>query len=238
MGTMKHLYRSHTNRVLGGICGGLGKNFGIYPLLVRLVWLLLILFGGLGLILYPIAWLIIPLAPDSEEGRPTTEYQDGIGKGRFWWGLALVALGVVLWGSQFRFIYWPVIPGVHVHSRDLVPFALLLVGIYLLYTFARTASGRGKTEGIKLYRNRDDRKIGGVCGGIAEYFQIDSTLVRILFVIGTFFYLAGGLIYLVLLIALSEKPFEAKAEPVKKTPAVGPSPAKKPSGGGKSKKEK
>jgi phage shock protein PspC (stress-responsive transcriptional regulator) len=235
---MKHLYRSHTNRVLGGICGGLGEYFGIDPVLVRLVWLLLILFGGLGLILYPIAWMIIPLAPDTEEGKPTPEFEDGIGKGRFWWGLALVALGVVLWGSQFRFIYWPVIPGVHVHSRDLVPFALLLVGIYLLYTFARTASGRGKTVGRKLYRNRDDKKIGGVCGGIAEYFQIDSTLVRILFVIGTFFYLAGALIYLVLLIALSEKPFEASAEPMKKTPEVKPSSAKKPSSGGTSKKEK
>lgn len=31
----------------------------------------------------------------------------------------------------------------------------------------------------KLYRSKRDRKIGGVCGGIAEYFQIDSTLVRL-----------------------------------------------------------
>lgn len=233
---MKHLYRSHTNRVLGGICGGLGDYFGIDPVLVRLVWLLLILFGGLGLILYPIAWLIIPLAPDAEKGEPTPDSQDGIGRGRFWWGLALVALGVVLWGSQFRFIYWPVIPGVHVHSRDLVPFALLLVGIYLLYTFARTASGRGKTEGRRLYRSRDDKKIGGVCGGIAEYFQIDSTLVRILFVIGTFFYLAGALIYLVLLIALSEEPFEADVGVRKDEPEVESPPDKKPPGGGKQKK--
>lgn len=234
---MKHLYRSHTNRVLGGICGGLGDYFGIDPVLVRLVWLLLILFGGLGLILYPIAWLIIPLAPDADKGEPETDSQEGIGRGRFWWGLALVALGVVLWGSQFRFIYWPVIPGVHVHSRDLVPFALLLVGIYLLYTFARTASGRGKSEGRRLYRSRDDKKIGGVCGGIAEYFQIDSTLVRILFVIGTFFYLAGALIYLVLLVALSEEPFEAEVGMKKEKPEVESPPDKKPSGGGKQKEE-
>lgn len=235
---MKHLYRSHANRVLGGICGGLGEYFGIDPVLVRLVWLLLILFGGLGLILYPIAWLIIPLEPEAEKGLPSAESQEGIGKGRFWWGLALVALGVVLWGSQFRFIYWPVIPGVRLHSRDLVPFALLLVGIYLLYTFARTASGRGKIEGRRLYRSRDDKKIGGVCGGIAEYFQIDSTLVRILFVIGTFFYLAGALIYLVLFIALSEKSFESNADTMKDVPEVESPPTKKPTGGGESKKAK
>lgn len=39
----------------------------------------------------------------------------------------------------------------------------------------------------KLYRSRKDRKIAGVCGGIAEYFNIDSTLVRLLAVITIFF---------------------------------------------------
>lgn len=37
----------------------------------------------------------------------------------------------------------------------------------------------------KLYLSNSDRKISGVCGGIAEYFNIDSTVVRIIFVVGT-----------------------------------------------------
>jgi phage shock protein C len=36
----------------------------------------------------------------------------------------------------------------------------------------------------RLYRSKDDRMIAGVCGGIAEYFGIDPTLVRLLFVFG------------------------------------------------------
>ena len=40
------------------------------------------------------------------------------------------------------------------------------------------------TEYKRLYRSRDDRMIAGVCGGIAEYFNIDPTLVRLLFVFG------------------------------------------------------
>ncbi len=36
----------------------------------------------------------------------------------------------------------------------------------------------------RLYRSREDRMIAGVCGGIAEYFEIDPTLVRLLFVLG------------------------------------------------------
>ena len=209
---MKRLYRSHTNRVLGGVCGGLGDYFSIDPVLIRLVWLLLILFGGIGLVLYLIAWLIIPSIPAEEEEKGKPSATTVSGRGRFWWGLALVAMGVILWGSQFRFVYWPMIPGVHLDSRDFVPFALLLVGIYLLYTFARAVSGAGKSGERKLYRSREDKKLAGVCGGIAEYFQIDSTLVRVLFVAGSFFYLAGVLIYLVLLVALSEKPFEPSTE--------------------------
>jgi phage shock protein C len=57
----------------------------------------------------------------------------------------------------------------------------------------------------KLYRSRTQRMLGGVCGGLAEYFNIDVTLVRVLFV--AFAVLTGGigaLIYLVLWIVLPE----------------------------------
>ncbi len=58
----------------------------------------------------------------------------------------------------------------------------------------------------KLYRSRTDRKIGGVCGGLAQYFNIDSTLVRLLFVIGVIFVGGGLLAYLIMLIVVPEEP--------------------------------
>jgi phage shock protein C len=42
----------------------------------------------------------------------------------------------------------------------------------------------------RLYRSRDDKKIAGVCGGLAEYFGIDATIVRLIFVV---LLLPGGL---------------------------------------------
>ena len=45
----------------------------------------------------------------------------------------------------------------------------------------------------KLYRSRQDSKIAGVCGGIAEYFNIDSTIIRLLAVL-TIFFGGGGII--------------------------------------------
>ena len=56
----KALYRSSGNRVIAGVCGGLGEYFDIDPVLVRLVMVVLAFSGGIGLIAYIIAWIIIP----------------------------------------------------------------------------------------------------------------------------------------------------------------------------------
>jgi phage shock protein C len=50
----------------------------------------------------------------------------------------------------------------------------------------------------RFVRSIDDKSIAGVCGGIAEYFGIDSTLVRIIFVVGVIAGFSTGLLYLVL----------------------------------------
>ncbi|MEK6970735.1 MAG: PspC domain-containing protein [archaeon] len=54
------LTRSTKDRILGGVCGGIAAHYGWDPTLVRLGWVLLTLFGGAGLLLYIVAWLIMP----------------------------------------------------------------------------------------------------------------------------------------------------------------------------------
>jgi phage shock protein C len=63
------------------------------------------------------------------------------------------------------------------------------------------------TETKKLFRSITDKKIAGICGGFGEYFNIDPTVMRILFVAG--FFLTGSLVfwlYLVLWIVIPESP--------------------------------
>lgn len=57
-----------------------------------------------------------------------------------------------------------------------------------------------------LQRSRSDRMIGGVCGGIAHYFGVDSVLVRLIFVVVAFAVGSGLLLYLVLWVVM---PLEA-----------------------------
>jgi phage shock protein C len=57
----KRLYRSKTNRVFAGVCGGLGEYFDIDPVIVRLIWVILTIASfGVGIIAYLLAWIIIP----------------------------------------------------------------------------------------------------------------------------------------------------------------------------------
>jgi phage shock protein PspC (stress-responsive transcriptional regulator) len=56
----KRLFRSKYNRVLGGVCGGLGNFFNIDPVLVRVLWAISFFVGGVGFLAYLVAWIIIP----------------------------------------------------------------------------------------------------------------------------------------------------------------------------------
>ncbi len=59
----------------------------------------------------------------------------------------------------------------------------------------------------KLYRSRKDKMLGGVAGGIAEYFDLDPTLVRILFIVTVFMGGSGILGYIILWIVVPEAPY-------------------------------
>ena len=56
---IKRLYRSRTDRMIGGVCGGIAEYFNVDPTLVRLAGVIL-LFAGIGVPAYLIAWIIVP----------------------------------------------------------------------------------------------------------------------------------------------------------------------------------
>ena len=56
----KKLYRSRDDKLLAGVCGGLADYFNMDSNLIRILWIILILFKGAGVLVYLIAWLIIP----------------------------------------------------------------------------------------------------------------------------------------------------------------------------------
>jgi len=56
----RRLYRSRTDKMLGGVCGGLGELLDIDPTIIRVVFVLLTIWGGSGALVYLVVWLIAP----------------------------------------------------------------------------------------------------------------------------------------------------------------------------------
>jgi phage shock protein C len=81
----KRLYRSKKERMLAGVCGGLGVYFNVDPVLLRIVFVALTFLSGVGIILYIILAIIIPNEPGGAEpvevGEKVKEVADEIAKG-------------------------------------------------------------------------------------------------------------------------------------------------------------
>ena len=82
---------------------------------------------------------------------------------------------------------------------------VLAVVLHLLIT-------NNNTMANKLYRSQSDKKIAGVCGGIAEYFNIDPTIVRLLWLILVFCFGGGLVAYLLAVIVIPYRPVQGGDE--------------------------
>jgi phage shock protein C len=61
----KRLFRSRTEKMVGGVCGGLADYLDIDPTIIRIVWVVVTLMGGAGLLAYLVMWIVVPLEPES-----------------------------------------------------------------------------------------------------------------------------------------------------------------------------
>ncbi len=74
---MKRLYRSKKDRILGGVCAGLGEHLDIDPTVIRLIWAVAtVLSFGTGIIVYILAWIIIPEEDSGTAPPPSAESGD------------------------------------------------------------------------------------------------------------------------------------------------------------------
>ncbi len=157
----RRLYRSRTQKVVGGVCGGLAEYFNIDPALLRVGFVVLSFVNGLGIITYLAMWLVFPRAVPQEEpvhkeatslgqaegaGVPsqTGENEEPLFKPRpqraYWLGIILVALGF-FWlfknANDFFFENFglPIIQQTFLFERmasAFWPIALIVSGIVLL----------------------------------------------------------------------------------------------------------
>lgn len=108
--TTRRLYRSRSQKVVAGVCGGLGEYFGVDPVWFRIGFVLLAIGGGSGILIYLLMWLIIQPQP---HGPAEPAAVDGTVTGAAIVGVVLVFVGTITlvntvapWLGQY---FWPVI---------------------------------------------------------------------------------------------------------------------------------
>jgi phage shock protein C len=68
----KKLTRSRTDKKIAGVCGGFANYFELDVTLVRIIWLMLAVFGGWGILGYLIAWIVMPEEPLPQAAAATS----------------------------------------------------------------------------------------------------------------------------------------------------------------------
>lgn len=192
----RRLYRSRTNKILGGVCGGMAEYFDVDPIIMRVLFVLLTFFGGSGLLLYIASLIIIPKKPLLQSAVPEDNANYRTGNVRMVFGVLLVCLGgLVLLSNLGIFSFTHLF---HAGWQYALPVLLILLGMAIIYYKQSDTSPVSPVENgdtaqdpqpspgqtpRTFRRSSSDKKLFGVCGGLAQYFSIDSTIIRILYVV-------------------------------------------------------
>ena len=154
------LYRSRSDRMICGVCGGLAKYFDIDPTIVRIIAVLLVFANGLGILTYIIMAIVVPqegskVATPKEaveeniedlketagklgreirstltEEKVESEAVDKVRRRRGIVGIILIVLGIFLLAGSFNLFWW-------FHWGNLWPLILVAVGLLIIFSTRR-----------------------------------------------------------------------------------------------------
>jgi phage shock protein C len=200
------LFRSPTEKLIGGVCGGMADFFHWDPSLVRIAWIVLTLVtGGGGILAYLALWVLLPVGTtvDGQQRPAAVELNERnlsraafilIGLGGLW---LLANIGVLPWmwrlfGGVFRVIFWPALligagylvlrytgRGLKWNVNDTTERVKSEVNGRMPSKDDVKSSLQGARQRFPLKRSSTDRVFMGVCGGIGQKLGIDANLVRL-----------------------------------------------------------
>jgi phage shock protein PspC (stress-responsive transcriptional regulator) len=193
--------------MIDGVCGGISQYVGVDATLVRLGFVFLAFLGGLGVVLYIAAMIIMPAGNGAPVAPAAREHGNLL-------GIILVVVGGLLLLGKVGFSFWN--GWWNLPWGVVIPVVFIAGGIALIVAAKRERAPGGEAPasggapagvGGKLHRSRTNKKILGVCGGIGEYLNADPTIVRILFVLAAL--ASAGLMVLLYVIMALVVPTEA-----------------------------
>ncbi len=174
--------RSQHNVLIAGVCAGIARYTKTDPAVIRILAMLTLLFGGWSVAAYLIFAALTPI--DKYEDKPSEEDYHKQRKINY---KTVLSGSMILSGIYFGF------RSIGYFSSDrlfvlpnsyIIPIVSFIIGVLLLYDKYHTKIFSVNYK-INFYRSRKDRRLLGICGGIAEYTGTDSTTIRTIFFIST-----------------------------------------------------
>lgn len=119
---IKKIYLNQENKIIGGVCGGLAEYFELDPIIIRLIFVFLTIFGGSGILIYLILWIFLP-KPEEDKNKEIKEKiiveKKDIQKNnkrQIFFAWLLIIIGVALLFNNLAIpnflglvIFWPII---------------------------------------------------------------------------------------------------------------------------------
>jgi phage shock protein C len=257
---MNKLYRSSTDKVFAGVCGGLGEYLNIDSSVIRILWAISVFIFGFGVLLYIISAIVIPLEPrDKVEKKAKSQSPQALSiLFPFLIGLFLILVGISALGYtlDWRFFHWHEIR----HLLWIIfPALFIILGLALIFRtilfekkdtqilpdpdasvshsrrepeMKKTSTKRAdtgayskptkdskkekaggetasqKTVPRRLYRNTNNRMISGVCAGLADYVDLDVSIIRLIWILFTIMSagFGGVILYFILVLVIPPNP--------------------------------
>lgn len=122
--SVKKLYRSISQKVLAGVCGGLAEYFNIDVTIIRLAFVILTIMGGSGLIIYIIMSLVVPLDPSATPHHSPVHTKL---KRKKLLGLLAIGLGLIILTDNLVPEIWQIF-----HSEIIFPLLIIALGCLLI----------------------------------------------------------------------------------------------------------
>jgi phage shock protein C len=211
----QRLFRSRTNKVFAGVCGGLAEYFDVDPIIIRIIFVLMVLFGGSGILLYIAAIFIVPLKPYTPadftlEGRDQHQPAAPSNARNIFGYILIIGGGLLLLANLDVFHFFDFIGNAFEY---IFPILLIILGMAIIYRRQSEENNESSKEeqhsaageqaqnaSYKQFRRFfTDKKIAGVCGGLANYFGIDPSIMRMLYVILCLASFGAGLVLYIIL---------------------------------------
>lgn len=132
---IKKLYRCRTDRIIFGICGGLGKYFEIDSWIIRIFFIAFTFFNGFGIILYLILAILIPLERGIKEDSLEQEIDETIGEikrrknVKIFLGFVLILIGL----AYILRMYFPIGFYYFFNWHILWPYVIIIIGLYVIF---------------------------------------------------------------------------------------------------------